>query len=317
MNRPANHQEQLAMSSHTTANTEADQLQQRVQRAISDPGSILPREKIAHLDGNAEPITQWSTRAVMAVIHGLQAERDTAVSLLAGDTPWPTDAGVLVSLHQQLDELDHQTRGGGAQGGEAPPENDRDGGKPSNVAPEPGRGTATPANTLRPDQATELDQLRELRLMVSQLLGISQQPDGLTSSRIATVLSEMVVMAGHYSMAAEQRDNLAAGATRVQQQIEHLPCLSPRCPEVLCSPCSAKKSLHELLITFDSLALTVDEIPAREVEGDADGPWYVRILDEPVHHTTTGAPVHIDWTHDGSMIGIEVLEAGQLPKEPS
>lgn len=50
-----------------------------------------------------------------------------------------------------------------------------------------------------------------------------------------------------------------------------------------------------------------------EVDGEA-GAWYVRILDEDVHHTTEGAPVNIDWTRDGTMIGVEIL--GSTDKEP-
>lgn len=50
-----------------------------------------------------------------------------------------------------------------------------------------------------------------------------------------------------------------------------------------------------------------------EVDGEA-GAWYVRILDEDVHHTTEGAPVNIDWTRDGTMIGVEIL--GSADKEP-
>lgn len=331
------------MSSQTTVAAQADDLQRRVQRAISDPGSVVPREKIPYLDDEAESIPQWSTRAVMTVIRGLQAERDTAVSLLAGDTPWPVDNEVLAALHNELDQLDQQTRGGGAQGGEAPPENDRDGGQPSNVAPEPGRGMATPANTLRPDQA-----------------------------RHALAAAEQI-----RNELAAQRDTLRAGVANVIQMIEHLPCLNPTCPEATCSMCEAKRALRVLLLNspadaarpgdmqIGSVIVTpqaagdladriwnatplpareitgpeasaiveavvtagwrptgwipplTDELPAREVQGDDDGPWYIRILDETVHHTTDGAPTRIDWTSDGTMIGVEILEAGELRKEPT
>jgi hypothetical protein len=46
-----------------------------------------------------------------------------------------------------------------------------------------------------------------------------------------------------------------------------------------------------------------------EVESD-NSPWYVRILDESVHHTSEEAPALIDWTRDGRMIGVELLGAG-------
>jgi hypothetical protein len=46
------------------------------------------------------------------------------------------------------------------------------------------------------------------------------------------------------------------------------------------------------------------------VDGE-DGPWYVRILDEDVHHTTEEAPSLIDWTRDGRMIGVELLGSGR------
>lgn len=54
------------------------------------------------------------------------------------------------------------------------------------------------------------------------------------------------------------------------------------------------------------------EIRARELEVDDDvAAWYVRILDEDVHHTTTGVPVNIDWTRDGAMIGVELIGSGE------
>lgn len=37
------------------------------------------------------------------------------------------------------------------------------------------------------------------------------------------------------------------------------------------------------------------------------GAWYLQVLDEDVHHTTEGMPVNIDWTRDGSMVGVELL----------
>lgn len=46
-----------------------------------------------------------------------------------------------------------------------------------------------------------------------------------------------------------------------------------------------------------------------EVDSDVDA-WYVRILDDEVHHTSEGAPANIDWTRDGRMIGVELLGAG-------
>lgn len=47
-----------------------------------------------------------------------------------------------------------------------------------------------------------------------------------------------------------------------------------------------------------------------EVASDS-GPWYVRILDEAVHHTSEEAPALIDWTRDGRMIGVELLGSGR------
>jgi uncharacterized protein YuzE len=40
---------------------------------------------------------------------------------------------------------------------------------------------------------------------------------------------------------------------------------------------------------------------------DFAGAWYLRVLDEDVHRTTSGDDVHIDWTKDGRLIGVEVL----------
>ena len=57
-------------------------------------------------------------------------------------------------------------------------------------------------------------------------------------------------------------------------------------------------------------------LPAEDLVGSLhvnsdDGPWYVRILDEQVHHTTEEAPSLIDWTADGRMIGVELLGSGR------
>jgi hypothetical protein len=57
------------------------------------------------------------------------------------------------------------------------------------------------------------------------------------------------------------------------------------------------------------------ELKAASVEVDDDrGLWYVQVLDEPVHHTTEGTPVNIDWTRDGTMIGVEIL--GSVDRQP-
>lgn len=58
------------------------------------------------------------------------------------------------------------------------------------------------------------------------------------------------------------------------------------------------------------------EVKAKELEVDGEaGAWYVRILDEDVHHTTEDAPVNIDWTRDGTMIGVEILGSGESQAE--
>lgn len=44
-----------------------------------------------------------------------------------------------------------------------------------------------------------------------------------------------------------------------------------------------------------------------EVDREVAGAWYVQILEDQVHHTTEGVPVSIDWTHDGRMVGVELL----------
>ncbi len=46
--------------------------------------------------------------------------------------------------------------------------------------------------------------------------------------------------------------------------------------------------------------------PRLEVDDEA-GPWYIRLLDEPVARTTEQHTVHVDWTRDGRMIGVEIL----------
>jgi hypothetical protein len=56
---------------------------------------------------------------------------------------------------------------------------------------------------------------------------------------------------------------------------------------------------------------------ATSVEADTDhGLWYVHVLDEPVHHTTEGVPVNVDWTRDGTLIGVELLGPGNLKPAP-
>lgn len=47
-----------------------------------------------------------------------------------------------------------------------------------------------------------------------------------------------------------------------------------------------------------------------DTEADA---WYIRVLDERVHHTTEHAPANLDWTRDGRLIGVELL--GPLRRE--
>lgn len=39
----------------------------------------------------------------------------------------------------------------------------------------------------------------------------------------------------------------------------------------------------------------------------AEKPWYVRVSDGEVHHTTQASPVLIDWTGDGRMLGVEMF----------
>lgn len=57
-------------------------------------------------------------------------------------------------------------------------------------------------------------------------------------------------------------------------------------------------------------------VPAAQVEIDEEADaWYVRVLDVDVHHTTESAPVNLDWTRDGQLIGVELL--GPLKHTPS
>lgn len=47
---------------------------------------------------------------------------------------------------------------------------------------------------------------------------------------------------------------------------------------------------------------------AISVEFDEEyGMRYVRVLDEPVHRTTSDTSVNVDWSHDGNLVGIELL----------
>jgi hypothetical protein len=58
------------------------------------------------------------------------------------------------------------------------------------------------------------------------------------------------------------------------------------------------------------------ELRAEEAEYDSEtDTWYLRILDEPVHHTIEGIPVTIDWTRDGTMVGLYLLPQPQATKE--
>lgn len=61
-------------------------------------------------------------------------------------------------------------------------------------------------------------------------------------------------------------------------------------------------------------ALRVYDPPRAAAEHDTEADaWYVRVLDEPVHHTTESAPANLDWTRDGRLIGVELL--GPLRRE--
>jgi hypothetical protein len=56
-------------------------------------------------------------------------------------------------------------------------------------------------------------------------------------------------------------------------------------------------------------------LPAAQVEIDDEADaWYVRVLDVAVHHTTESAPVNLDWTRDGTLIGVELLGRGEVPR---
>lgn len=56
---------------------------------------------------------------------------------------------------------------------------------------------------------------------------------------------------------------------------------------------------------------------AADLEADDEaGAWYVRLLDEPAERTTE-QQAQVDWTHDGRMIGVELLPAIQASGETS
>lgn len=56
-----------------------------------------------------------------------------------------------------------------------------------------------------------------------------------------------------------------------------------------------------------------------EVDGEASA-WYIRLLTDPVARTTEQHDVHVDWTADGRMIGVEILTGSspsELPTSPN
>lgn len=71
-----------------------------------------------------------------------------------------------------------------------------------------------------------------------------------------------------------------------------------------------------LEVVPDSWVKVVPCVRATSVEADEEhGMWYVNVLDEPVHHTTEGAPVNLDWTREGNLVGIELLgPGGEVPE---
>lgn len=78
----------------------------------------------------------------------------------------------------------------------------------------------------------------------------------------------------------------------------------------------AQQALSLLEVVPDSWVQLVPRVRATSVEADEEhGMWYVNVLDEPVHHTTEGAPVNLDWTPDGNLVGIELLGlGGEVPE---
>lgn len=81
-------------------------------------------------------------------------------------------------------------------------------------------------------------------------------------------------------------------------------------------PWNAWQAQGLLEVVPDTWVRLVPSARASSVEADGEhGMWYVNVLDdEPVHHTTEGAPVTLDWTRDGNLIGIELLgPGGEVP----
>lgn len=72
-------------------------------------------------------------------------------------------------------------------------------------------------------------------------------------------------------------------------------------------------------IVDDDPTESTTKVRATSMEADRErGLWYVYVLDEPVHHTTEGAPVNLDWTREGNLIGIKILGPyGELPAAPA
>jgi len=73
-------------------------------------------------------------------------------------------------------------------------------------------------------------------------------------------------------------------------------------------PCDLGVLADRFLERWQPTTSEEDLVGALHVGGEfGEGPWYVRILADDVHHTTENAPANLDWTRNGQLVGIELL----------
>ncbi len=106
--------------------------------------------------------------------------------------------------------------------------------------------------------AVEVEELRELRLSVAGIFGISHLDSGLDSREITVKAQQIAAELGDANLAKDDaraaRNQLADGLTEILASIEHVPCLYYACPgpvkpspEPRCSGCEARVALKDLL----------------------------------------------------------------------
>jgi hypothetical protein len=166
----------------------------------------------------------------------------------------------------------------------------------------------------------------ELRVMRSLLAGIIDSHFGDDHRETATAAADEIISRGWLDKVVEfgPPEPVATTLRRVLTDLESE--AMAHCPVGVFGVDSVEISQTNR-VQAETLRAYADRLrqhPTLKGEADTDlagilhvggeaGPWYVGILDEDVDHTTEGAPVNIDWTGDGRMVGVEILGSSPLP----